>query len=395
MALLRSYGELLRPISTVIGVLACALNAFGQVGMLQPVESSLRMVTTRDVSPSLHRAAWHGDVGTLKACLEKGEGPDQRNDMGETPLHVAALRGNSDVVRLLVQYGAQLDTVDNSGATPVQKAARAGHDSIARFLWSRGADYGIFTAAMLGDVSRMQELLSDDAFLVAATDEWGYTPLHWASGMGHLEAVSVLTASGANLEARARYGNTPLFVASYEGQGDVVAALLEAGAEHSVVSAAAAADLAALSDAVARDASAIERDCAEAVRVAAELGHVDVLEFLLDRGCNPNGTISRDITGLHLAAGRGWAGAVKTLLSHGAEVNAGSGEIVTPLYFALRSPPGKRREIVKLLLEAGADPRATDHSGNSPVLEARKAGLTDVLTFMGIGSDGDRLRARN
>jgi hypothetical protein len=62
------------------------------------------------------------------------------------------------------------------------------------------------------------------------------TPLHSACAHGHLEAMSVLLRAGANIEARARWGDrychgcTALYGACHNNHLEMVTALLRAGA---------------------------------------------------------------------------------------------------------------------------------------------------------------------
>ncbi len=64
-------------------------------------------------------------------------------------------------------------------------------------------------------------------------DKNGWTALHFASQEQSLEATKVLLALGANVNATDSQGNTPLWRAVFNcrGQGEVINALLEAGAD--------------------------------------------------------------------------------------------------------------------------------------------------------------------
>jgi uncharacterized protein len=64
-------------------------------------------------------------------------------------------------------------------------------------------------------------------------DRNGWTPLHFAAQECSLEAVKALLALGVDIDAQDSNGNTPLSnaVFGYTGEGSVVMALLEAGAD--------------------------------------------------------------------------------------------------------------------------------------------------------------------
>ena len=58
-----------------------------------------------------------------------------------------------------------------------------------------------------------------------------WTPLHIAAWNNKIEAVAALISHGADVNARDKYGLTPLMRASYWGYAKVVEALLDAGAD--------------------------------------------------------------------------------------------------------------------------------------------------------------------
>ena len=52
------------------------------------------------------------------------------------------------------------------------------------------------------------------------------------------------------------------------------------------------------------------------------MGHIDIVSFLLQRGCDPNATTMRGETSLHLAARGVQTEVIKLLLRNGAVVDA-------------------------------------------------------------------------
>jgi hypothetical protein len=85
-------------------------------------------------------------------------------------------------------------------------------------------------AVRSNDLSRVRRLLERGANVNAATNNDGWTPLHWAVDWGRRDVVALLLRSGANVDAVDNYGWTPLHVAASDAPRDIVALLLRSGA---------------------------------------------------------------------------------------------------------------------------------------------------------------------
>ena len=93
-------------------------------------------------------------------------------------------------------------------------------------------------AAKRGDVTMMATLLDKEEWLLSNRSEntaeslLGNSALHWASAFGRLEVVEWLLArEGIQVSKRNHGGGTPLHSAASHNRAEVVAALLEAGAD--------------------------------------------------------------------------------------------------------------------------------------------------------------------
>ena len=92
----------------------------------------------------------------------------------------------------------------------------------------------VIKAAKSGNVSRLQELLREDATLVGARDTDGSTPLHCAAWKGHPEAVQALLDAGADVNDQNRnehWGGTPLHAAAHANQRAIAELLIARGAD--------------------------------------------------------------------------------------------------------------------------------------------------------------------
>ena len=127
------------------------------------------------------------------------------------------------------------------------------------------------------------------------------------------------------------------------------------------------------------DANAQDADGTPALMSAVLYGGADCVKLLLDRGANPNGRNAAGATPLHWAVPD--AAKVKLLLAAGADANAKSTNLQrTPLLVAA-SYPGSM-EVLRLLLEHGADIHTKDRSGMHALGRAAVSADVDVVRFL-------------
>ncbi|KAJ1481039.1 ankyrin repeat-containing domain protein, partial [Baffinella frigidus] len=146
------------------------------------------------------------------------------------------------------------------------------------------------------------------------------SPLHLASEMGQDDAVQMLLDAGADTEVLDRSDRTPLVRACDAGHGTVARKLLAAGA-----------------NATEREPN-IGSTC---LQIAADKGHVMVVEALLEHGALHNlslhtATDNSNQSPLWVAAGNGRTEVVDALLRGGADANQEADRGSTPLHSAAR-----------------------------------------------------------
>lgn len=116
---------------------------------------------------------------------------------------------------------------------------------------------------------------------------------------------------------------------------------------------------------------------AAAVGDCARLSHLIAADAMSVRAVSPDGW-----TPLHLAAAFADAGPVTLLLEHGAHVHQFSHNPLRnqPLHASVAL--NHSLDVVRALLECGADVNASQHGGYTPLLQAAAAGKKDLVLLL-------------
>ncbi|AFY68361.1 Ankyrin [Thalassoporum mexicanum PCC 7367] len=109
----------------------------------------------------------------------------QTNYQRDLQLLELARTGQTEAIRSLVRQGANPNIRDQYGWTPMLWASVNGHTDTVRALIALGGDVNL-------------------------PNDYNWTPLMWAAGSGHNEIVRILLAVGASTLAEDSNGWTPL-----------------------------------------------------------------------------------------------------------------------------------------------------------------------------------------
>jgi uncharacterized protein len=107
---------------------------------------------------------------------------------------------------------------------------------------------------------------------------------------------------------------------------------------------------------------------------------LDICRVLVQAGSNVNAREVRNWTALHFAAQEYDYEIVKYLIANGAEINAEDVDGNTPLFRCLFGSQG-RGEVIKLMIEKGADKDHKNKSGVSPWDLAQKVTNFDLKQY--------------
>jgi ankyrin repeat protein len=115
------------------------------------------------------------------------------------------------------------------------------------------------------------------------------------------------------------------------------------------------------------------------MHAAAGKGHTEIVALLLEHGADANVRDQNGQAPLHDAASNGHFQVVRLLLAKGADVNAEMHDDLTPLHNAARSG---NAQIVRLLLDRGADVNAKSADGKTPLNSAESEGHSEVAEIL-------------
>ena len=360
--------------------------------------------------PPLVRATKNGDRDALRALLKQGAHVNEAEGDGSTALHWASYRDDVESADLLIRAGAKVNAANDLGATPLWTACLNGSAAMVRRLLEAGANPNaallrgetpVMVASRSGNPEVVEQLLAKGG-KVNARAARGQTALMWAVAQKHPDVVKVLLARGADVHARSEVWSQVMAVPPH-GLLEYNRAIPHGG-DTALMFAARVGDLASAKLLVAAGANVNDADAwgVSATVLAAHSGYGELVEFLLEKGADPNAA-GAGFTALHEAIMRRDERMVTALLARGANPNAPlrtwtptrrsskdfnfAPELVgaTPFWLAARfSQPN----VMRLLVKHGADPlfvhRVDYAAGESAV--RRKEATTALMAATGMGA---------
>jgi ankyrin repeat protein len=340
---------------------------------------------------SIFGAARQGKIEAVKQHIAAGTNLEAKDGVGRASLHHAAMGGQKEITELFITNGAGLNAQDDFGETPLDMAEtvykhhspelKAGKKETAELLRKHGGktgeelkaaepvveaakpepptaeapDISIHEAAITGNIEAVKKHLAASRD-VNAKDKYGSTPLLRTAREGHKEVAEMLIAKGADVNAKNNRGRTPLHRAANKGYKEIVKLLIAEGADVN----------AKMEDGDTPLDMAIRRKYPETADLLRKHGgktgkELKPAEPVADSQPEPTTAKVPDIFN---AAGTGNIEAVKQHVASGTDVNAKNKYGTTPLHFAAG---GGHKQITELLIAKGADVNAKSNRGVTPL----------------------------
>ena len=77
----------------------------------------------------LHKAAYNGDIETVRALVKGKIDPDERDSFGGTALNAAMFQKNKDIIELLIEAGLDVNARGTSNGYRTEKRPESPHQA--------------------------------------------------------------------------------------------------------------------------------------------------------------------------------------------------------------------------------------------------------------------------
>lgn len=362
-----------------------ALRSIDNVNSAQP-----------DGTTALHWAVRREDFAAVDALIKAGANVKAANRYGVTPINLAAATGNAAIIRRLLDAGVDVNTANPGGETVLMTAARTGKIDAVKLLLDRGANVNAKdieheqTALMWAVIENhpdVVKMLLDHGADINAHTKVTITPGEYvparaaaASGTGIIRQRALPTPNG---------GMTPLLFAVRDGNAGMTRLLLDRDA----------------------DIRQTSGNHTTPLMIALLNGQVGIATELLNRGADPNAIDDYKRGPLFAAIdlrnfnhekyddlptdGRDALPLIKALIAKGANVNQKTNTVPvhglmqfdgswvnfdgeTPI---IRAALSGDIEVMRLLVDAGADPNTPTDQGTTALMAAAGINWIPAQTY--------------
>lgn len=224
---------------------------YGEISKLKDFIASGEY-TTEDYTSALSLACERGNTEVVKLLLEVGANIKSIYDLGEHNVYMASKYGYIDIVKLLIENGAVFSG-ELGGNSPLSVASQVGHIDLVKLLVESGAKD--LESALISAVSNnisLDKHLEIVKYLIDNGANNLNDALINSALYGHIEIVKYLIVKGATSF------NDALINSAFQGHLEIVKLLIKNGATDLNKS------------------------------LIASVEHPDVLQYLLEKGANPN-----------------------------------------------------------------------------------------------------------
>ncbi len=202
-----------------------------------------------------------------------------------------------------------------------------------------------------GDNNILERKLKDSPSIAASKTEQGISLLQFAAYCKNKEAIDII---------RNYLNKLDIYEAASIGDKDILLGLIKKFPDQT---------------------NAYSVDGFTPLGLASFFGNIEIVKMLIDNGANPNIASNNQfkVTPLHSACAISNYDIAEILIKNGADVNAKQMQNVTPLHSAAHNGQSK---LVKLLIDNGADINSKMDNGQTPLFMAEEKEFKETIDFL-------------
>lgn len=360
-------------------------NAAGQTVLELALENKckdlIKLLLDHNPQQTLQAACRDGKLAIVKLCLENNVSIIFKNDNKDlSAIEMATKHGHDEIVNLLIEHDAKnpneaLKFTKEEALKLLYLACCHGKYQVMKLLIEkyriRASELNkliedktlLYISCENGYVEVVKYLLSQKVDVDKNSTKQKMSPLHIASYTGNTEIVGLLLQAQARTDRTNADGNMPLHLAYEQSQQAVVKQLLAmAGEKHQALLIACRLGQKYLVQQILKaddqniiNKADLKNDCKTALHYICETGNVAIADLLIAAGADVNKTTESGLFPLYIACRSGHLQMVEYLIVNTDvdinEANVEDGE--TPI--ALAAKQKNNEDMLGLLMEHGAD----------------------------------------
>lgn len=315
----------------------------------------------------LFSAAKNGDTQTVQNLIKQGVNVNATTPNKWTALMLAALHGQTETVRCLLGHRTKGHRAKRQAANPYVTLKDSAMDAFLFAVRSGNADtVRLLLDKVSIDINHQSEyeFKDDELYIIMPT------PLMLAARYGHTDVMKLLIEKSADVSIIDNGGENALSLATKHGHIASVRLLFELGLAN---------------------ANSTDHWETPILTIAADNGHKDLVQFLLDNGAEVNqlGGFGGYATAIKGAVFNNHIEIVQLLLDAGADVNLGDNigrsksiDAQPVLYMVCDTYEKINMDMLKLLLDARANVNAMDNLNETALYKAAENGDIDAVRLL-------------